>query len=224
MITLQAPEKFDQKLYDIDKFLDFESKEITTKEDATLVADGMQAIKDHIKYVEDRRKMVNKPFRGVIDFFNAEAKKITRPLERIYEGLKPKLGAWQAEENRIAKEKAEAERKAEQERLAKDRKEAEARAFKTGSNVAAEEATLAAKREENKAKQVVKSQTVMRTENTKISVREDWKFRILDVTQIPHEFLMPNTTKIGAFVRKNKDKAAIPGIETYTAATPIFRK
>lgn len=48
-----------------------------------------------------------------------------------------------------------------------------------------------------------------------VSILKNWKFTIEDESQIPADFLKPDETKIGQFVRMMKSKAVIPGITIY---------
>jgi hypothetical protein len=48
-----------------------------------------------------------------------------------------------------------------------------------------------------------------------VSMREVWKFRIVDETKIPREYLTVNESAIRAVVDRTKGKIRIPGIETY---------
>jgi hypothetical protein len=48
-----------------------------------------------------------------------------------------------------------------------------------------------------------------------ISMRENWKFRIVNEKLIPREYLKVDDVKIGAIVRALKGATNIPGIEAY---------
>jgi hypothetical protein len=48
-----------------------------------------------------------------------------------------------------------------------------------------------------------------------LTVREDWKFSIVDAALIPREYLIPDEKKIGGIVRAMKDQANIPGVRVY---------
>lgn len=54
------------------------------------------------------------------------------------------------------------------------------------------------------------------------TARVNWKWRVTDVGQVPREWLMLDESKIGAHVRNNKDKTAIPGIEAYSVDSTSF--
>ena len=48
-----------------------------------------------------------------------------------------------------------------------------------------------------------------------LTVREDWKFSIVDAALIPREYLIPDEKKIGRIVRAMKDATNIPGVRVY---------
>lgn len=48
-----------------------------------------------------------------------------------------------------------------------------------------------------------------------VSSRKNWTFRIIDESQLPREYLMPNESAIRQVVRALKDKSNIPGVEVY---------
>ena len=49
-----------------------------------------------------------------------------------------------------------------------------------------------------------------------VSTRTIWKFRIVDESKIPREYLSPNEVKLGAFARSTKGLVAVEGIEFYS--------
>lgn len=68
---------------------------------------------------------------------------------------------------------------------------------------------------------VIVQKQVPKTEG--VSGALNWKFRIVDETQIPREYLMVNEKAIGAVVRAMKDKSKIPGVEVYPEGGARFR-
>ena len=45
--------------------------------------------------------------------------------------------------------------------------------------------------------------------------RTNWRYRIVDISKIPAEYLIPDEKRIGEVVRGLKDMTNIPGIEVY---------
>jgi hypothetical protein len=48
-----------------------------------------------------------------------------------------------------------------------------------------------------------------------LTVRENWRFSIVDKDLIPREYLMPDEKMIGMIVRAKKDQTNIPGVRVY---------
>ncbi len=48
-----------------------------------------------------------------------------------------------------------------------------------------------------------------------VSGSQIWRFRIVDATKIPREYLIPDEKLLGQLARAMKDKCTIPGIEVY---------
>ncbi len=51
------------------------------------------------------------------------------------------------------------------------------------------------------------------------SFRTVWKFRVLDLAQVPREYMILNEQMVGALARSTKGAMAIPGIEIYEEKT-----
>lgn len=52
-----------------------------------------------------------------------------------------------------------------------------------------------------------------------VKIRDNWKFKIIDVNLIPKEYLIPDEKLIGQIVRRDKDKTNIQGIKVYNDPT-----
>ncbi|MCC6797688.1 MAG: hypothetical protein IT366_21425 [Candidatus Hydrogenedentes bacterium] len=148
-------------------------------------------------------------------------------FEADVKGLNQRLGAYLAEQRRIADEaRRAAEQKAreEAERLRREQEEAalaKAAALEAeGRHVAA---TLAL-HEAEKPVPVVKPEPVMEAPKVAgISLRDNWKWRVVNEAAVPREFLQINESMIGAIVRSQKDRANIPGIEIYNEPISVNR-
>jgi hypothetical protein len=46
-----------------------------------------------------------------------------------------------------------------------------------------------------------------------LSMTDTWSYRIVNIGQIPREYMMPDEKKIGAMVRASKGTVVIPGVE-----------
>lgn len=56
-----------------------------------------------------------------------------------------------------------------------------------------------------------------------VVVRTIWKYRIIDETKIPREYLMPDEKKIGAVVRASGGSIKIDGIEIYSETSIVSK-
>lgn len=48
-----------------------------------------------------------------------------------------------------------------------------------------------------------------------VSVRTNWRHEVIDVNQVPREYMIPDDTKLAAYARMMRDTAAIPGVKFY---------
>ncbi|HPD58330.1 MAG TPA: hypothetical protein PKW17_13890 [Smithellaceae bacterium] len=140
----------------------------------------------------------------------AQKKKVDAPLVEAEGIVKPRMAAWNAEQERIRREEEERlreiARKEEEERRLK-----EAIAAEKSGNKEEAEAILETPIE---PPPVVIPKTTPKVAG--VSFTKQWKFRITDPNKIPREYLTPDEVKIGGVVRALKDKANIPGVEVYT--------
>lgn len=144
------------------------------------------------------------------------------PLLEAEKLLKQRIGAFVSEQQRIAREAEEVERR----RL---REEADRVAAAESQRLAIEDAVaLEADGRHEDAEAVLNNPipvapvcvapapVVPEIARTKgVSTREVWKFRIVDETKIPREYLEVNEMAIRAVVTRTNGKIKIPGIETY---------
>lgn len=140
----------------------------------------------------------------------ADKKATVQPLldaEAIY---KTNISKWVQEQERI---RLEAQRKADEEARKREEEARLALAIEAEQNGASKETT-----EEilNMPIQMV-APTVAPTFNQAegVSTRKYWKWRLVDESRIPRNFLMVDEKKINAIVRSMGPKAGIPGIEVY---------
>ena len=198
--------------------------------------------KDKIKEIKAVRKdfldPINELKETTLGFFEPALTK----LELIVDNLGQKMADWrnkQLEIERIAQEKADAEAR-EKERLERERLREEARKAEEAAAAArkqaevlankenfekaerarleAEEKMAAAKNLKEESRDVVIEAKEVKSKAEKInglSFRRVWKFRIKDINKIPRDFMKPDEVRIGEFIRENKDKISIPGVETY---------
>jgi len=139
----------------------------------------------------------------------AQKKKVDAPLVEAEGIVKPRMAAWNAEQERLRRE--------EEERLREiARKEEEERRLKEA--IAAEQA---GNKEEAQAiieapievAPIIVEKTTPKPAG--VSFTKQWKFRITDPNKIPRQYLKVDEVAIGGVVRSLKDKTNIPGVEVY---------
>jgi hypothetical protein len=202
-----------------------ETNEVETK--ALSIVDQAKAVKviDSESYtaagglwkaIKDMMKEVSDTFDPIITAAHASHKKALEqkakfytPLEKAYKDVKKLMSDYdtaqeairQAEEARLR----EIARKAEEERLLMEAIAAEA--------VGEKEEAAAIINEPVYVPPVVVQKEVPKVQG--MSFRTIWKFRIVDGTKIPRNYMIPDEVKIGQVVRALKKESNIPGIEVY---------
>ena len=185
-------------------------------------ADDVKAIKAKYKELDDTRKSLTAPIEESKKKIIALFKPPLDFLKRAEEAVKKAMVTWQTEQEKI--------RRAEEQRLAEiQRKEAEklqaqaakeaARAEKLKTDKARAAAQAQAEKLQAEAVAVTSIAPVVESnveEVAGISTRKIWKFKILNVDDIPREYMIPDEKFIGQIVRASKGKKAIPGIEIYS--------
>jgi hypothetical protein len=170
--------------------------------------------------IKDIRKKIEATFKPIKQKFDAAKKEVLdqekaadRPLIEAENWIKPLISGYLVEQEKIrqAEERRlqELARKEEEERRLLEAIEAE----KNGQQDEAQAIIDAPVQ----APPVVVPKAVPKVEG--ISMRENWRFRIVDEKKIPREFLKVDEVKIGAYVRAMKSAGNIPGVEIYNEAT-----
>jgi hypothetical protein len=179
-----------------------------------------------LQFVASRKKQVEEVFDPIVTKAHAahkeavaQKKKFMDPLLMAESTVKIKVSTFRTEEER--------KRRIEEQRLADEaRKDAEERAI-------LEAAQLEASGEHELADMVIQNQTeapapvvVLESSVPKqsgISGRTNWKYRIVDESLVPREYLSIDPMKVGAVVRSQKGMTKIPGIEVYPESSVSVR-
>lgn len=217
---------------------------VTTEQEYRVAGAEFARIKAMLKELEARRVAITGPINQSLKLINDGFKRPKEALEQALAIVERPMVAFQREQEALRKA-AEAAAKAEQERLeAQARAEAkrlfdEAEAKRKAAEAApapadfldaldAEESTAHAKAEadrlyqeaqakvrEARSIEVLPEVIVPKVSAAGTSVRKNWKFKIVDASAIPREYLIPDEKRIGEIVRANKDATDIPGIAVY---------
>jgi uncharacterized membrane protein YqiK len=193
---------------------------------------GIESAKTHLdflkneqaKYVEPANLIIETAAKKAEAWKAEERRKAEAEQARINEERRREAARIAEEERLAAVKKAEADRKA---------KEAEIEAQRASGELKAREAAklakLAQQQAEEAKKQAEEAAKLAATQVQEVKVaaavpkvagikaRVNWKFRIVDATRIPREYLMPDEVKIGQKVRELKQAGAvIPGVEAFS--------
>ncbi len=146
----------------------------------------------------------------------AEKKKFSEPLERAKTIVGRKTADFLFEQETARKE-AERQRLEAEEKAREVAEKAVDKAGKLEADGKERAAALVVNEAHNKVDEILSTAPEVPEEldTSGLTVREDWKFSIVNEALIPREYLCPDEKKIGRIVRALKDQANIPGIRAY---------
>jgi hypothetical protein len=184
-----------------------------------------------IKAIRKKITETFKPIKQKMDAAKQEVldqeKAADKPLKEAEALLSPQIIAWNREQERIRELEEVRLRKialdAEKERLLSEAINAEEEAKRNGATK--EEAAEVAQEVISSPIQpppVVVPKAVPKVAG--MSIRENWKFRVVNESLVPREYLKIDEVKIGGVVRATKGSIKIPGIEIYNEGTLSGRR
>lgn len=184
---------------------------ITINDNPSLVAasDVLKGYKTIQKRIDYELDPIIKSQRDALDRQRDLKKKLSEPVEQAERIVKCKIAAYQREQEEIRRAE-EIRLREEARKAAEERRLQEAVALEQAGDKRAAEAMIAAP--------VAPPPVVVPVSTPKIagvSMRQNWKFRIVDERAIPREYLKADEVKIGGYVRSMKGDAKIPGVEVY---------
>lgn len=148
--------------------------------------------RDELKTIGDRveaiRKDLVKPIDEARDVVQAKAKEIAALINTGRSTIEKEIMAWQAEERRKAEAAAEAERKKAEAALKREMKK---------ETVSEEKVAVIETRIEKASAPVVMSRSA-----APLKTRTVWGFTVVDASLVPRDFLMVDTVKLGAAIRR----------------------
>lgn len=162
---------------------------IQSSEEYTNAGDLLKTVLQRIKKLDEKRKEYTGPLDDLKKTIMADFKQISEPLESFTEVVKEEMKRWyQIEQKRLNEE----QKRIETEALVKAKKE----------GISEIEVPI--------VNNVAKSQ---RGDYATTTVKKVWKWKLIDESKIPREYLEISTSAIGkAISAGNRD---IPGIEIY---------
>lgn len=182
---------------------------ITNNEDYQRAANFLLSIKA-------TRKKINESFDPIIAKAHAahkeavaQKKKVDEPLELAERMVKPLMAAYDTQQEQLRREEEnrlrEQAKKQEEERMLREAESLEKQGqYEAASEVIAQPIYVPP---------VVVAKTVPKISG--VVFREIWKFRIIDASKLPREYLIPDEVKIGQVVRALKSSTNIAGVEAY---------
>lgn len=170
--------------------------------------------------IKEIRKKIEATFKPIKQKMDAAKKEVLdqeraadAPLVAAENIIKPRIAAWNAEQERIRREEEarlrEQARKEEEERRLQEAILAE----QSGETEVADEIMSAPVQ----AAPVVVPKSVPKVAGVNIVKR--WEFRIVDPKLVPRQYLSVDEQKIRSVVNALKDQASIPGVEIYAVDT-----
>ncbi len=207
---------------------------VTTADHAEIVSEYRAQIKKQAKSLNDERLSMTAPLREITTRLNQKYNVHIERAERASKLADNLLMPWMQEQRRIREEAEALERKAKQEEADAQRKEDEALAeaqriaSETKDAVAlgeAEEKVNEARAGLNKLRTRPVMPTVAKTIEgalgSKTGLREIWKYRVVDISKVPEEFLVDPADRvrkgeINKIAKRDQKDAFVPGIEFYS--------
>lgn len=203
-------------------------KELETKITVSLVKAGEMIVanqedlsraNDFLLSIKELRKEIDSVFGPVIEAAYkahreavAQKKKFEEPLAKAEQMVKQKIAGYLEEVERIRRQQEEEKRKAEEEK----RRIEEEMLRKLAKADDESEMEKVIKSAEKKLAKIEEVEVIDKPQTVGLSMREVWKFEIVDEEAIPREFLVPDLAKIGKVVQQLKGETKIPGIRVYS--------
>ncbi|MDR7496813.1 MAG: hypothetical protein QN174_07640 [Armatimonadota bacterium] len=185
---------------------------VATQVDAERATALLGRIAAFRRAAEDRRKFFVGPLNDHVKAINGLFRELVAPFDEADGTLRGKLAAWRrAEQERLARERREAEERARAE-------EARAREILRHADRHTREEALEAFRRADEAAEAADAVPVapgptLRAEAARVTARKVWDFEVVDLAQVPHEFVTLNEPTVRAAIRAGVRQ--IPGLRIY---------
>lgn len=204
-MTEKPLEKLKQRVQDLPN----RAKLIVINNNDTLtIANGfLGAIKTMRKEIDDTfNPIIKKAFTAHKEAV-AQKKRYEKPLIDAEKSVKLKIASYMREQEEIRRKKEEEARKAEEERQLMEKH------AQILSDAGRHDAAEDAKKSIPAQKEYVPHE-VPKLQGT--GIRRIWKWRVVDESKIPREYLVVDSAKITRLVKSTKGQIRIPGIEIYS--------
>lgn len=181
---------------------------------------------DFLLSVKAMQKEINETFDPVIKKAHEshkeainQKKKHEAPLKEAEKIVKGSIGSYVAEQERLRLEVEEEARKEREEALREFREAEEENKRKAQEAIEDGNFDEASKILTQEKPEFIPPPAPVVSEAPSlegVAIKKIWKFRVLDIRDVPREYLKVDEVKIGKVVRTFKGEMNIPGIEVYT--------
>lgn len=210
---------------------------VESRDEYAKAGDAVKMVSNKVKELESKRLDMTRPLDQSKKLIMDEFKKLTEPLNRFIEDTKRNMLVWNrkeqeriAEEQRIAREKAAEEERKRIAAVEEARKAAEEAARKKAEDEGIPDGFLDPEPVEETPVAPIEAPKPAPVEDVKTqrgsyattTVKQDWKYQIVDVSAIPREYMTPDLAKITKAVRSNGVRE-IPGLRIYDAGNISVR-
>ncbi len=184
-----------------------------------------------LKGIKGLRLQVDKEFDpGIQEAFAhhrtlvAQKRKWTDPLDQAEKALKPKITSYLLEQDRLAQEAARRDREArdKMQQVADKASDVAYDKIKAGDLDEADEVVAEAQTKIDQI-QAARPAPIVRPVATGTSLRQIWRWEIVDAALIPREYLKVDEQALNTIARGLKDQAKVPGVRFYAEATVATR-
>lgn len=177
-------------------------------------ADILKNVKAMAKRLEETRKSITSPIdlakSAVMNLFRAPSD----VLVTAEANLKRAMIDYQNEQERIRREQEAKLRREAEEKARKEQERLQARAEKAEANGKAEKAEeLREQAEQVQVVAPVLAPTVQKVDG--VSVRKNWKARVVDASLVPRQWLVVDEKKLDQIAKATKGSMDIPGVEFF---------
>jgi hypothetical protein len=178
---------------------------VFNQDNANKAVTDLSLVKGLKDKLEEKRKEYVSPLNERVKTINSFFKSVSEPILKADKILRDKILAFNAG---VEKERKEAEaREAAKYQLAKEQ-------------AATNFGEITVDLSPEVIPEVVKT---VRTSVGSATASGTWKYNIVDFSKVPDTYKVINTSVVNAFVRSNKGKVKIPGIEQYFEPTLVVR-
>jgi len=190
---------------------------VTSQETMKGALELLAALKSYLKEKDDRRKSIVDPINQSVKLINQDYKKITDKVNEAIETVTSEIMKYrQIEAKRIAEANAK-----EMARIAKEAAELEAKTKKELKGTKGDARQEIIERTQETIQELAdnaKIKTQVKTiENTGITFKKYWTYRLIDVRQVPRQYLELNLASVNQAVRDGVRD--IPGINIFEKET-----